>query len=360
MLSYFVCAILVMSSFVDANELDTEALEGFQSAIYGSIMAHLDAEYQLLQPLIAQQNQSMDRCRGQITVAQESCKTCASSHCQGDFGDWIMGGLGEMGGWFKGAGNSFVDWQGWQDIGGFFGDIGDWFGGAANSFVNWKGFDDMKNFFGGIGNAFSSGFNSIKHTFSSLGSSMGSGLSSFGTTLGSGLSDFGNTFKSGLSSVFGRRRRDVGPQAMTARKLKTIRHRYMAKRVEELDPETRQCMEQCSECTPFLGDQTALIGGVCGDQMLLDQAAMSEVMTNMQALFNANGNPLQGTTPIVSKIEFDQSDISLTDFSVGGVYVTAKTPNGVVRYPSNYRYKMQSPQTTADEIAQELIEKWNI
>ncbi|XP_053386381.1 uncharacterized protein LOC123538793 isoform X2 [Mercenaria mercenaria] len=99
---------------------------------------------------------------------------------------------------------------------------------------------------------------------------------------------------------------------------------------------------------------------MCGDQILLDQAAMSEVMTKMQALFNANGNPVQGTTPIVSKIEFDQSDFSFTDFSVGGVYVTAKTPNGVVRYPSNYRYKMQSPQTTAENLAQELIEKWNV
>ncbi|XP_045179107.2 uncharacterized protein LOC123538792 [Mercenaria mercenaria] len=360
MLPYVVCAVLLMTSFANANELDVETLEGFQSAIYGKIMAHLDAEYQLLQPAIAQQNQSMERCRGLISAAQETCKTCASSRCQGDFGDWIMGGFGEMAGWFKGAGNSFVDWQGWQDLGGFFGDIGDWFGGAGNSFVNWKGFDDMKNFFGGIGNTFSSGFNSVKNTFGNWGNSIGSGLSSFGNTLGSGLSNFGNSFTSGLSSVFGRRRRDVGPLAMTSRKLQMIRHRYMAKRVEELDPETRQCMEQCNECTPFLGDQTALIGGVCGDQILLDQAAMSEVMTNMQALFNANGNPLQGTTPIVSKIEFDQSDFSFTDFSVGGVYVTAKTPNGVVRYPSSYRYKMQSPQTTADEIAQELIEKWNI
>jgi hypothetical protein len=35
----------------------------------------------------------------------------------------------------------------------------------------------------------------------------------------------------------------------------------MAKRQQELDEQTRQCMQKCTECTPFLGDQTALIGG---------------------------------------------------------------------------------------------------
>jgi hypothetical protein len=34
----------------------------------------------------------------------------------------------------------------------------------------------------------------------------------------------------------------------------------MAKRQQELDEQTRQCMQKCTECTPFLGDQTALIG----------------------------------------------------------------------------------------------------
>jgi hypothetical protein len=55
-----------------------------------------------------------------------------------------------MGGWFKGAGNSFVDWKGWEAMGGFFGKVGNWFQGAGNSFVGWKGFEDMSNFFSGM------------------------------------------------------------------------------------------------------------------------------------------------------------------------------------------------------------------
>ena len=55
----------------------------FQSAIYGTIMAHLDAEYQLLQPVLVQQNQSMEACREQIEVAQDRCKSCAGNKCQG-------------------------------------------------------------------------------------------------------------------------------------------------------------------------------------------------------------------------------------------------------------------------------------
>jgi hypothetical protein len=34
----------------------------------------------------------------------------------------------------------------------------------------------------------------------------------------------------------------------------------------------------------------------------VEEAAMTELMSKMQALYVANGNPLQGTTPIISKV----------------------------------------------------------
>ncbi|XP_060580384.1 uncharacterized protein LOC132737147 [Ruditapes philippinarum] len=351
---YFAFVVLLLTSYINANEMDPKTLEGFQSAIYGNIMAHLDAEYQLLQPELFEHNRSMEFCKGQVETAQEACRICAGIECEGHFGDWITGGLSDMGGWFKGAGNSFVDWKGWEAMGGFFGKVGNWFQGAGNSFVGWKGFEDMSNFFSGIGNTFSSGFNSVKNGLSSFGNKISNGFSSVGNKIGNGFKKVGSGFK----SVFGRRRRSVR-RAMMVHKLRTVRHRYMAKRQQELDEQTRQCMQKCTECTPFLGDQTALIGEVCGDDILLEEAAMTELMSKMQALYVANGNPLQGTTPIVSKIEYEQTDLDFTDFSVGGVYVTATTPNGVIRYASKHRYLMQSPQTTADLLATELIKMWS-
>ncbi|XP_045208491.2 uncharacterized protein LOC123560354 isoform X2 [Mercenaria mercenaria] len=360
MLSYFVCAVLVMTSFVHADELDADTLEEFQSTVYGNIMAHLEAEYQLLEPVVALQNQNMEDCKVQVRTVQESCKTCARSRCDWDSGDLIMEGMSAMTGRYKREGEEEEGFS-WEDLSELIGNSG---GDSPGSSGKSNGFKNFQNFFKDIGKTFSNGFNSIKNTFGNLGSKIGSGLGSFGKTIGSGFKTFGKTGLQNAGKVLGglfklRGRRDVESRAMTSLR-QQIRQRYMAKRVQELNPATRECLEQCNECTPFLGDRTVLIGAVCGDQVLLNQAAMTKVMNNMEALLNANGNPLHGTTPIITKIEFDQSDFSMSDFSVGGVYVTAKTPDCLVRYPSNYRYKMQSPQTTADEIAQELMDKWNV
>ncbi|XP_060593689.1 uncharacterized protein LOC132748154 [Ruditapes philippinarum] len=316
-------------------------------------MAHLDAEYQLLQPELLEQNRSMEICRGKIVTAQEACRACAIDRCQWDIGDWIIGGLDNIGDWFHDFGNKIVDWKGWRDMGDFFGKIDNWFQDAKNSLVNWKGFSDMANFFGRIGNAFSSGFNSIKNTlgnaFSSGFTSVKNTLGNVGNKIGSGIKSIGSFLSKGFGKLLGRRRRSV----------KTTRLSSIVKRSQHIDERTKKCMQRCHECQPFLGDQTTLIRGVCGNQILADQEELDQVIAHMQALYKANGNPLEGTDPIVSKIEFDETDFSVADFSMGGVYVTANTPTGVFRYASKYRYNVQYPQTTADELAQELIDMWN-
>ncbi|KAL4223967.1 hypothetical protein ACF0H5_017426 [Mactra antiquata] len=323
MLSLLVCIVLIASP-VFSEELNAQTLAGFQGVFYQTIGQHLVAEQELLRPALERQNETMKECREQITVREEQCTSCAQRSCDRSSSSSVGNSFGGLNEWFVNAGNSFVDWQGWQEVGGFFEDV-DFFGGMPNTF---------SNTFSDIGNAFSSTWNGFTNFMGDIGSGIG---------------------------LFGRKRREIkNTLKMSARRFSMIRKKYMSKRMEQISPEARQCMERCSQCTPFLGDQTAIIAGVCGDQVMLDQANMRSTLTDMENLHNANGHPHFGTTPILSKAEYSPTDFQASTTSFGNVYVTAVTPSGIVRYRSNYRYRLQNPQVSAVEMAEELIQRWGL
>ncbi|KAL4223975.1 hypothetical protein ACF0H5_017434 [Mactra antiquata] len=355
MLSLLICVALTASP-VFSEELNAETLAGFQGVFYQTIGQHLVAEQELLRPALERQNETMKECREQITVREEQCTSCAQRSCDRSSSSSVGNSFGGLNEWFVNAGNSFVDWQGWQEVGGFFEDVGDWFSDTFTSIGS--GFGD---FLGGMPNTFSNTFSDIGNAFSSTWNGFTNFMGDIGSGIGNAFSDVGNFFGDTFGGLFGRKRREIkNTLKMSARRFSMIRKKYMSKRMEQISPEARQCMERCSQCTPFLGDQTAIIAGVCGDQVMLDQANMRSTLMDMENLHNANGHPHFGTTPILSKVEYSPTDFQASTTSFGNVYVTAVTPSGIVRYRSNYRYRLQNPQVSAVEMAEELIQRWGL
>lgn len=319
---YTFLAVCLILAAANAKDLEPSLFQKFQTTVYEVIMQHLDAEYVLLQPAIKQQNETMNECMSMIKTRQETCMSCARSKCDGESIEWNEVPLSGPKNWFEGTAQRPMNTPVSPEVRG----IGSWFKNAGNSFINWSGWTDMGNFFknvfGNTGNIFRNVFSGLK-----------------------------------LPDIFGRKRRDVRELNLTARRLQMIRRRYMPRRMEGFSQEVRECMERCSECTPFL-DRTTLTTEVCGEQVLAAQRVMAEVIGRMEALFEAARRAEQGLTPMVSRVEYDEATCDVHTFTCSGVYVTANTPDGVVRYPSAYRYNVQVPHLTATEIALELVEKW--
>ena len=311
--------------------LDQVTLAGFTNQFRQMLLHLIGAEYNATEPLVKQLKIDMATCKAIIGVRQGQCTSCAKGKCKPGLDDIILHYLEKGAEPFVDFGNDFVGWKGWDDM-------GNWFEGIGHEFTGWGGWNDVGDFFEGIGDW--NGWDIA---------------GDFAKDFVDVFADFGK----GIDDFFGRRKRALD-RKMPARELVTL-YRALGKmyaRADEIDPEVRECMEQCSECSPFLkatSDET--VNEICGPELLkLNQTVfikMAMLQTQYEKVMDTDNLIVRGVRYDVSSM--DVSDPLNIKFTVA--LLDAMCSDGYTEYQSAEGYLISKPHVSAALMAKEYFDR---
>jgi len=315
------------------QSLDPLTLQTFTSIFRKTLLDKVAIEWNATIDMSNKLASDMTVCKTKVQTQVDDCRAQTQTTCQSDpsFSDYLT---------FV---NPYTYLQGpLNDMASKFGDIKDLLGDQAAGFFN-----SINGLANSVSGSFSSAFSSVKTGINSLGSyftGLGSSAIDLGSQVGSGVGDLGSGIKDGLT--------DAGHALEHAGS--SIGHAIggvFGKR-DEIDTDTRKCMEKCNKCTPLLlPTQSQMIGAVCGQDIVNRNNTINSRAQMLKTIVDAATNRNKA---VVTKVEFDPSSMN-SQMQILNVYITALLNGRESRYKTTIPYSMMNMPSTAQQMA---LEYW--
>lgn len=335
--------VLGLLVIIGSNLQDTEALQpldpftlsAFTSQFRECLFHIVYAEKEKTETMADTLKEDMATCKTTLTTQQATCKECAKNKCSPSFGEIIENYLNKALDPIEEVGIDIISWGGWAEM-------SDFYEGIGEAFIDWGGWGDMKDFFTDIA----------------------SGIGNWGGW--TDIADFGEDFYNELKKIedifdfdnpFGWKKRDIDTLSSLYRMLAYLHKRKLEQQRRDIDPEVRECMEQCSSCAPFLGEFRAMVGSVCG-QDLLD--LNDTVAFRAKVIMLIYQYIVDNTTAIVESISYNPFSLDPVKGYFTEVTISARFESGYMSYASSVGYRFIAIPTMAALMSLEYCQEWNL